>query len=53
VAAGNVDLGGEDRAAETAAVSSLAADFMFISVFGVVDVAIPFDDDLALPAVLA
>jgi hypothetical protein len=33
--------------------SSLAADLMLIWVFVVVDVAIPFDDDFALLAVLA
>jgi hypothetical protein len=33
--------------------SSLAADLMLIRVFAVVDVAIPFDDDFALLAVLA
>jgi hypothetical protein len=54
VAPGNGEFGGEDRnASESAAVSSLPADFMIIRVFGVVDVAIPLDGDLALRAVFA
>ena len=40
-------------AGQTTFGSSLAADLMLIGVFAVVDVAIPFDDDFALLAVLA
>ena len=41
------------RGAQTSLGSSLAADLMLIRVFGVVDVAVSFDDDFALLAVLA
>jgi hypothetical protein len=40
-------------AGQTTFGSSLAADLMVIRIFAVVDVAIPFDDDFALLAVLA
>jgi hypothetical protein len=40
-------------AGQTTLGSSLAADLMVIRVFAVVDIAIPFDDDFPLLAVLA